>query len=118
MEQLIVDLKKIMVRHIRKNEWDKVEYIKKVIDDINVATTHSLWEEIPYSNIGSDFHLKVSCNIKHHQKNLCSYIIEQLGINDIESYKKFDFNTLIWEIPNSKIEAFKELQNRFINEIH
>ena len=47
-----------------------------------------------------------------------SYSIVYPGINSIESYKKFDFNTLIGEYPKSKIEAFKELQNRFINEIH
>jgi hypothetical protein len=35
MEELIVDLKKIMVKHIRKGEWGKVEYIKDSISNLN-----------------------------------------------------------------------------------
>jgi len=54
----------------------------------------------------------VACTIKHRQHQLCSYIVERLGIDSIESYKEFDFNTLNGEIPKSKIEAFIELQNR------
>jgi len=64
------------------------------------------------------FGIFISCNIKHPHMNLCSHIVEWLGIDSIESYNKFDFNTLIGEIPKSKIEAFKELQNRLINEVH
>ena len=64
------------------------------------------------------FRIFISCNIKHPHMELCSYIVEQLDIDSIESYKKFDFNTLIGEISISKVEAFKELQNRLINEVH
>jgi hypothetical protein len=62
--------------------------------------------------------LIVYCNINHRHHQLCSSIVEWLGIDSIESYKKFDFNTLIGEYSKSKIEAFKELQNRLINEVH
>ena len=41
MEEIIVDLKKIMVKHIRKGEWDKVEYIK---DSISKLTQKIEWE--------------------------------------------------------------------------
>ena len=58
------------------------------------------------------FRIFISCNIKHPHMELCSYIVEQLDIDSIESYKEFDFNTLNGEIPKSKIEAFIELQNR------
>lgn len=64
--------------------------------------------------IGEDYGIRmlVYCNIKHRQHQLCSHIVEWLGIDSIESYKKFNFNTLDDEIPQSKIEAFIELQNR------
>ena len=51
MEQLIVDLKKIMVKHIRKNEWDKVEYIRKAIEDLKVTMRYSPWVEVPFCEL-------------------------------------------------------------------
>ena len=64
--------------------------------------------------IGEDYGIRmlVCCNINHKHHNWCGYIVERLGIDSIESYKEFDFNTLNGEIPKSKIEAFIELQNR------
>lgn len=64
--------------------------------------------------IGEDYGIRmlVYCNIKHRQHQLCAHYVEWLGIDSIESYKEFNFNTLNGEIPQSKIEAFIELQNR------
>lgn len=67
MEQLIVDLKKIMVKHIRKNEWDKVEYIREAIEDLKVTMRYSPWVEVPFCELDRQNIMKY-INIDGHDK--------------------------------------------------